>query len=94
MEDASTVTSFEGYFRPPKGPEAFPELVGMDLFRAECLVKQWGYYTRTGSYSDYKRKLRKLKRDTEDVDLTERDPCRVMLWLDSHGYVATTPKVG
>lgn len=94
MEDDSTVTSYSAYFRPPKGPEAFPELVGMDLFRAECLVKQWGYYTRTGDYVEYKRKLRKLKIDAEEIDLSEKDAFRVILWLDKHGYVATTPKVG
>lgn len=95
MDDTSTVTSYSAFFRVPKGPETFPELVGMDLFRAECLVKQWGYYTRTGDYVEYKRKLRKLsKLSSEELDLTEKDPCRVILWLDTHGYVATTPKVG
>lgn len=80
----------------PAGPTEFPELVGMDLFRAKCLVEQWGYYTTKGDFVEYKRNLRKLLRKGETVDplLREKDPHRVIFWLDAHGYVATTPRVG
>jgi hypothetical protein len=93
-EDDDTVSCFTSGI--PAGPTEFPELVGMDLVRAKCLVEQWGYYTTSGDFVEYKRNLRKLLRKGETLDprLKEKDPCRVIFWLDAQGYVATTPRVG
>lgn len=65
----------------------WPEVVGMDAWRASCIVR-WGapYFVTTRPY--------KTSKSKEDAETTTVDRHRVILWLDAEGCVAVTPQSG
>lgn len=63
--------------------EAWPETVGDEVGRATAIVRFCSpYYVVTVPFK------------SREVLTWEADPLRVVFYLDAHGYVARTPRVG
>ena len=82
-ESDSIVSSFSDVQIQKGAPTEFPKVVGMDVFRAKCIIEPYGYYCVVKEFPAIKKRQ---KIDTQ--------PKRMILYLDKDGYVGTTPKAG
>lgn len=64
---------------------AWPELVGDNIERASAQIRWWGPHLDI-ELQDYK--------ESKRPQCVGSNPRRVILYLDSQGFVAVTPRVG
>ena len=73
----------------------WPGLVGMDIFRARAIVRYGTrYYVKVLPYKKSKDCPRPPVYDETTGELLPPDIRRVILWVDTNGYVAITPQTG
>jgi hypothetical protein len=72
------------------GPTSWPEVVGLDAWRAKRIIR-WGNYLHVLT-----RPIKKTipLRDSDTDSFTSEAGNRVILYLDKDGYVARTPVLG
>jgi hypothetical protein len=82
-ETDSIISSYSDVQIQRGAPTEFSKVVGMDVFRAKCIIEPYGYYCVIKEFPAIKKKVK-----------TDTHPKRVILYLDKDGYVGTTPRAG